>query len=221
MCEEPYHDPDLETDTDDTDLDILEYYDYREEPPRKPKYFPASPPLPLADRLAYYKYAREFQKFVNDLHKLFTPLPFPPDPAKTPKKKLLCVRMGTEHFVLEPKHAEQKMPFTEMSYFGITQRYPTAPPNITMLTHLISNNEKVMIRKYEYIRDQFQQANPLSVNICGHLWYATDIDCNFLPELSVAITFTMYSDVKQGRHQWVRAAEARHKKRFAKFAALT
>lgn len=217
MCEDHYHDPDLETDNDDSDLDMLEYFEWNEEPPSKPKYYPASAPTPLADRLAYYKYELKFRKFCSDLHKLFTRLEFGAD--KQPKKKLLCVRMGTEYFVLDPKSAEQKTPFTEVEFYGAIHRFPAAPPNITLTAHVVTKNEKELSQKYEYLRKHFH--GNLFATICGERWYATSLDYSFQPGSVIEIGFQLPSDVKQMLHKRLRDAEAKHKERFAKFAALT
>lgn len=215
MCEDHYHDPDLETDEDIDDS--LDYFAWDEEPPRKPKYYPASAPTPLADRLSYYKYDLKFRKFCSDMHKLFTWLEFGAD--KQPKKKLLCVRLGTEYFVLDPKSAEQKTPFTEVEFYGAIQRFPSAPPNITLTAHVVAKNEKELSKKYEYLRKHFHET--LSVTICGERWYASTLDYSFQPGSVIEIGFQLPSDVKQMLHKRLRDAEAKHKERFAKFAALT
>jgi hypothetical protein len=217
MCEDHYHDPDLETDNDDSDLDMLEYYDWREEPPSKPKYYPAAAPTPLADRLAYYKYELKFRKFCNNMRKLFTRLEFNAD--KQPKKKLLCVRLGTEYFALDPKSVDQKTPFTEVGMYGVMRRFPSAPPNITMTAHVVTANEKEMWRKYEYLRKHFH--GMISTVICGERWYAVSLDYSFHSGSVIEVGFQLPADVKQLLHQHLRDAEAEHKKRFAKFASLT
>jgi hypothetical protein len=194
--------------------DFLDY----EEPPSKPKYYPAQPPAPLSDRLNAYKYDLKFREFVRELHGLFPP--FVLGQETPPKKKMLCVRMGTEHFVLEPISAEQKTPYTEVGMFGVTQRYPTAPPNITLTTHVHCKTEALLSLKYQYLRQQFQHANPMVAKICGQNWYATDIDFMFGPDAVLSIMFTLPSNVGQGRHRLFRNAEAEHKKRFAKFASF-
>jgi hypothetical protein len=212
MCEELYEE------TED-ELEEFGYeFGYFEEPPPKPKYYPASPPVALADRLRYFKYDRKFQKFVRELTGLFPQ--FEIGAKSQPKKKLLCVRLGTETFVLEPMHAQQDLAYTDVVWFGVTQRYPTAPPHITLRAKVIHKDEKVLMAKFQYMRDNFQQVNELSALICGQHWYATDIDCKFLPELSFEITFTLPSDTKQGMHRRMREAESLHKKRFVKFAAF-
>jgi hypothetical protein len=212
MCEELYE----ETEEELEEFGYAE--DYFAEPPPKPKYYPASPPVPLADRLSYFKYDLKFRKFVQDLMSYFPP--FVLGAKNPPKKKLLCVRLDTETFVLEPVHAQQDMPSTEMTWMGLSLRYPTAPPHITLRTKVVNKDEKVLMAKYQFLRDNFQRANALVALICGQHWYATDIDCNFMPDLSVEITFTLPSDTKQGMHKRMRVVEAEHKKRFVKFAAF-
>lgn len=212
MCEEVFEENEVE-DLDDS----LDYFAWDEEPPSKPKYYPASAPTPLADRLSYYKYDRKFRKFCRDLHKIFTLLEFGAD--KQPKKKLLCVRMGDEYFVLEPRSVEQKTPFTEVELYGVSQRFPSAPPNLTLTAHVVVKNEKELWRKYEYLRTRFH--GNLSAMICGERWYAVSLDYSFQPGSPIEIGFQLPSDVKQMMHQRLREAEAKHKKRFAKFAALT
>lgn len=209
MCEE--FEEEYEQSDDEFD------YALEDEPPSKPKYYPASPPTPLATRLAYYKYDLKFRKFCSDLHKLFTRLEFGAD--KQPKKKLLCVRLGTKYFVLDPKCAEQKTPFTEVEFYGAIQRFPSAPPNITLTTHVIAANEKDMWRKYEYLRKHFHES--LYATICGERWYASTLDCSLQAGSAIEIGFQLPSDVKQMMHQRLRENEAKHKERFAKFAALT
>lgn len=219
MCEDHYHDPDLETDSDDSDLDMLEYFEWNEEPPRKPKYYPASAPTPLADRLAYYKYELKFRKFCSDMHALFTRLEFGAD--KQPKKKLLCVRIGTEYFVLDPQSAGQEQSVIGVEMYGIIQRYPSAPPSIKLNALVVAKNDLAMHEKFEYLRHHMMEARTLSAKICGQQWFLTDVDTAFTPEYALGITFTLPSDVKQMMHQRLREAEAKHKERFAKFAALT
>jgi hypothetical protein len=211
MCEEFIE----ETEVDGDEFGYAE--DYFEEPPSKPKYYPASPPLPLSTRLSYYSYDLKFRKFVRDLHKLFTWLEFGAD--KQPKKKLLCVRLGTEYFALDPKSVEQKTPFIEVEFYGVIQRFPSAPPNITLTAHVVAANEKELGRKYEYLRTHFHEH--LSATICGERWYAVNLDYSFLPGSEVEIGFQLPADTKQMLHQRLRDAETEHKKRFAQFASLT
>lgn len=216
MCEDHYHDPDLQEFDAEEDFDYVEY-----EPPRKLKYYPASPPLPLSTRLAYYKYAKEFREFMNQMQRLFLPIPHPSgDPLKA-KKKHLCVNLRGDAYVLEPRFAEQQTPFTEVEMFGVTQRYPSAPPNITMLTHVVAQNDKALSLKYQNLSHHFQHAQALPANICGQCWYATDMNFDMKPGLSeLALTFTLHSNVMQGMHQRMREHEQKNKERFAKQAAF-
>lgn len=195
-----------------------DYLDYADDapPPGRIKYRQADKPYPIEDRLEYFKYDKQYEKSVKELLQYFCP-----DPTSKNKPKVLLLRFNEESFVFVPVEAIHEQPMASMGWLGMTMHYPSAAPTFTLTTKLFHKDQKKLWQKYHTLTETIFRGEDLRpINICGMMFYLTDMDAQFGTDKTsdtITIKFTAVTDYKYGQHRRLRQYEQNIRKQFGKF----
>lgn len=198
-----------------------EYPEYEEEthidsPPSQPRrisYRQADAPHHIAERLAYFKYHKKFQKFLRELIGLVTP---PLDLTVKAKQRFLCLHVRGEYYTFMPVRVDYEHPSTQVEYMGVYVNYASAPL-IKLKTYLHYEDERVKIRKYQtLIHTAVSRDGLVPITICGMPFYIEDAHFSLDPQ-QVEVTFVAANSATYGRHSILRDKESDRKKHFAHY----
>jgi hypothetical protein len=206
MCDDDhdYHEED--------DLDFDE-----SEPPGRIKYRQADKPVPLAERLAYFKYDKQYHKSMRELMRYFCL-----DPAGKRKPKLILLNIKDESYVFVPVNALHEQSVTNVEWMGHTMSFAGCPPTFVLTTTLYHSDEKKIWAKYQALSEAVFKGDEMRpVNIGGMLFYLSDMDAQFgtakHSRETITIKFTAVSDYQYGKHTRLRHYEHEIQKRFGRF----
>lgn len=194
-----------------------DYIDYDAPPPGRIKYRQADKPYPIEDRLEYFKYDKQYEKSVRELLQYFCP-----DLTTNKKPKVLLLRFDEESYVFVPVEAIHEQPIASMGWMGMTMSYPASAPTFTLTTRLFHKDERKLWAKYHALTETVFRGEDLRpVNICGMMFYLSDMDAQFGTEKhsrdTITIKFTAVTDCKYGQHRRLRQYEQNIRKQFGKF----
>ena len=196
----------------DTDVDTEDSYHWEDPIPQKVRYYPASPPTPLGQRFAYFKYDKRFKEFSRKLSLTFIPR----QKNGRPLKRMLCVYLDGNSFVLDVQGMGQaREEFPPMELFEHYVSMATVPVYV-MQANIYTSNDKYANLKWRQLQEAIHK-NKAYIKIHGERFMLCRLDFD---GFEITAAFEYRPDAYYGGHDKLRHAEHTHQDRFRKFAIL-
>lgn len=205
-------DDDFETDPDeDFEPDYVEDFELGPERPRYPK---ASPALPIAERVAAFRYMRRMEKFVVRLNRMLTP-----GIGRNGRliHRAALGRVSDKYFTFVFQHGHQVVHDSTEDPF----KYMLAPlgtPRIIAKAGLYHENAERLRTKIKDLQTLHMQGHYVCVML-GEAFFCTNMETNFNESgMTTTVELNFMPDTSlYATHNRLRSAEKRIKQRFQKF----